>query len=102
MAKTKAPNAVVPESYLLIKDEHGFKVLHPQHGLCLLTNWDGDLISRIDFSDAIVGEHPQRGSVEVWGEGSSVEDAVYDLKEDGYTPAQIKKMKLRTEKVASI
>ena len=101
MAKKKALNAVTPESYLLIKDEHGFKVLHPEYGPCLLTNWDGDLVDRIDFSNAIVGEHPERGTAEVWGEGSSVEDAIYDLKSDGYTPAQIKKMKLRTEKVAT-
>jgi len=101
MAKKKALNAVTPESYLLIKDEHGFKILHPEYGPCLVTNFDGDLISRIDFSDAIVGEHPQRGTAEVWGEGNSVDDAIYDLKEDGYTPAQIKKMNLRTEKVAT-
>jgi hypothetical protein len=102
MAKKKEQKAFTSESYLLVKDEGGFKILHPQHGLCILTNWDGDIIDRIDFSDAIVGDHPERGNAEVWGEGSSVEDAIYDLKTDGYTPAQIKKMKLRAEKIASI
>jgi len=98
MAKKKIAD---PVSYLLIKDEHGFKIHHPEYGPCLLTNYDGEIIENVYFESAIVGDHPVRGGVEIWGEGDSVKSAIEDLKIDGYKTSQIKKMKLRVEKVAT-
>ena len=98
MAKKKIAD---PVSYLLIRDEHGFKIHHPEYGPCLLTNYDGGIIENFYFESAIVGEHPERGSVEVWGEGDSIGDAVEDLKNDGYKTTEIKKMKIRVAKVVT-
>ena len=68
----------------------------------MLTDWEGRIIESIDFSSSIVGECLSgRGGVEIWGEGDSIEDAIEDLRSDGYTAAQVKKMKLRVEKVAT-
>ncbi len=99
MAKKK--KIADPVSYLLIRDEHGFKIHHPEYGPCLLTNYDGEIIENVYFESAVVGDHPERGSVEVWGEGDSVDSVTEDLKIDGYKTTQIKKMKLRVEKVAT-
>jgi hypothetical protein len=99
MAKKK--EKIATESYLLIKDGDGFKVLHPNYGPCLLTNYDGEIIQGIFFETAVVGEHPERGSTEIWGEGGSIGETAEDLKNDGYTSKEVKKMKLHVEMVAT-
>lgn len=100
MAKKIASSS---ESYLLIKDANGFKVLHPVHGSCRLVDVDGNAISGIDFSRAIVGDHPADSQLtEVWGEGEDLTGTIDALKSDGYTSKEIKKLRLRVETVATI
>ena len=92
----------VHENYMLIRDDEGWKIIHPQHGSILLGSetYDGLCIPRsLKFENAVV-YNDELGDIGILNDVETVEDALDQLECDGHSKSDIMKMNPRREKVA--
>ena len=86
------------ESYLIFRDDEGWKLLHPDKGIHLL-GIEGDLVDSLNFHTAITGLTQDNSRVE-YSDADDVVEAKKDLINDGYTLKDINKMKLQVSNIA--
>lgn len=92
------PEESFDESYLLLKTKNGWRVLHPDHGMCILVSHDG--VAEIDFSKAVTFN--SNGKREIIAHADSLEEAKEILKENGCRKSEIRKAELLEEIVAYV
>jgi len=86
------------ESYLIFRDDEGWKLLHPDKGIHLL-GIEGDLVDSLNFHTAITGLTQDNSRVE-YSDADDIVGAKKDLINDGYTLKDINKMKLQVSNIA--
>ena len=86
------------ESYLIFRDDEGWKLLHPDKGIHLL-GIEGDLVDSLNFHTAITGLTQDNSRVE-YSDADDIVEAKKDLINDGYTLKDINKMKLQVSNIA--
>lgn len=85
----------VQESYLLFRDDDGWKLLHPERGPCLVVaEQEMGIATDLSFEQMVIGA-TDTGLIILSEVGESIEDAKEKLLDDGYTKQEIKKMKPR-------
>lgn len=85
----------VQESYLLFRDDDGWKLLHPERGPCLVVaEQEMGIATALSFEKMVIGE-TDNGLTILSEVSESIEDAKEKLLDDGYTKQEIKKMKPR-------
>lgn len=85
----------IQESYLIIRDSEGWKIMHPEKGMCLLVD-DAECaaVSHLTFNNSVVGNI--EGGISVLAdESGSLKSVKEQLVEDGYTKKQLKEMNVR-------
>ena len=88
------------ESYLIFRDDEGWKLLHPDKGIHLL-GIEGDLVDSLSFETAITCLTQDNSRVEC-SDADDVVEAKKDLINDGYTLKDINKMKLQVSNIARL
>ena len=85
----------VQESYLLFRDDEGWKILHPERGPCLVVaEQEMGIAVTLSFEKMVIGD--TGGGLTILSDVyDSIEDAKEQLLHDGYTKQEIKKMKPR-------
>jgi len=86
----------VHESYLLLRDDEGWKLIHPELGPCLVVAEQVmGFATALSFEQMVIGDDADAGLVILSEVSESIEDAKEQLLHDGYTKQEIKKMKPR-------
>ena len=86
----------VQESYLLFRDDEGWKLLHPERGPCLVVaEQEMGIATALSFEKMVIGD-TYNGLTILSETGDNIEDAKEQLLHDGYTKQEIKKMKPRS------
>jgi len=85
----------VHESYLLVRDDEGWKLIHPDHGPCLVVaEQEMGIADRLTFEKMVIGD-TDSGITILSDFDEDIETAKEQLIIDGYNKREIKKMKLR-------
>ena len=92
----------IHENYMLIRDDEGWKIIHPHHGAVLLgsESYDGFCIPQTLKFDDVVLYSEKRGHPGVLPEASDLDEALEQLEDDGYSKKDISAMSLRQDKIA--
>jgi hypothetical protein len=85
----------VQESYLLFRDDEGWKLLHPERGPCLVVaEQEMGIAKKLTFEKMVIGD-TQDGLTILSDFDEDIDDAKDHLVTEGYDKREIKKMKLR-------
>ena len=85
----------VQESYLLFRDDDGWKLLHPERGPCLVVAEQAmGIATALSFERMVIGDS-YNGLTILSDLDMDIEEAREQLLHDGYNKREIKKMKLR-------
>jgi hypothetical protein len=85
----------VSESYLLFRDDEGWKLLHPERGPCLVVaEQEMGIATALSFEKMVIGD-TYNGLTILSDIDEDLETAKEQLIMDGYNKRDIKKMKLR-------
>lgn len=85
----------VQESYLLFRDDDGWKLLHPERGPCLVVaEQEMGIATALSFEKMVIGD--TGGGLKILSDfDEDLDSAKVSLEVDGYDKREIKKMKLR-------
>jgi hypothetical protein len=85
----------VQESYLLFRDDDGWKLLHPERGPCLVVaEQEMGIATALSFEKMVIG-NVDSGVTILSDMDEEIESVKEQLIMDGYNKRDIKKMKLR-------
>lgn len=99
----KKQNPSIHENYMLIRDDEGWKILHPVHGAILVgtVEYDGFCLPKSLKVEKAVVYNDELGEIGVLDEVDDITDALDLLESDGHTKGDIAKMNPRVEKIAT-
>lgn len=93
----------VHENYMLVRDDDGWKIIHPSHGSILVgtVEYDGFCLPKSLKVENAVVYNDELGDIGVLEDVDSVDAAIELLESDGHDSRDIAKMNPRVEKIAT-
>lgn len=86
------------ESYVIFNDGNGWKLLHPETGICSLVI-NNEIVEHISFDKRVIGTFRSNNMA---FSSDDIFETKKDLLSDGYSMSEIKKMKLKIVNIAEL